>query len=64
MVKLSNALPQGARRKMASTSIRNLVSQVSTLLVTSFVEGDYEKPNNLPHGYSLARNIMKNIIGQ
>ena len=44
LVKPSSARPQGARRQMAGTSVRNLVSQVATLLVTSFVEGHYEKP--------------------
>ena len=49
---------------MAGTSVRNLISQDATLLVTSFVEGHYEKPKNLPEGSSLAHSIMEKVTGQ
>ena len=58
LVKPSGARSQGARRQMAGTSIRNAMSQVATLLVTSYVKGNYEKPNDLPAGWMYQKNYL------
>ena len=49
---------------MVGTSLRNLMAQVTTLLVTSFVQGDYEKPTNLPGSASLSHKVMETVTGQ
>ena len=64
LVKPAGARSQGARRQMAGTSLRNLMSQVATLLVTSYVKGGYEKPKDLPIGSTLGHKVMEQITGQ
>ena len=64
LVKPSGERSQGARRQMAGTSIRNAMSQVATLLVTIYVKGNYEKPNDLPAGSILGHKVMEQLTGQ
>ena len=40
------------------------MSQVSTFLVTSFVEDRYKKPKNMTPGSSQAQNVIKKTTGQ
>jgi len=64
LVKALGARSQGARRQMAGTSMRNTMSQVATLLVTSYVKGSYEKPKDLPDGSNLGHKVMEQLTGQ
>eukprot|EP00536_Pseudo-nitzschia_multiseries_P019691 jgi/Psemu1/62401/gm1.62401_g len=52
-------MSQGARRQMASTSLRDLMSQVTTLLVSGFVKGSYPKPKGLTEGSFLAHSVIE-----
>ena len=64
LVNPKGARPQGARRQMAGTSLRNLASQIATTLCSNFVRGEYDQPSNLCKGAILAHNIMEDITGQ
>ena len=63
-VKSSGACPQGARRQMASSSLRNLAAHIITTIFTSFVKGKYNPPEGLCKGASLAHKIIEDITGQ
>ena len=63
LIKPSGARSQGARRQMAGTSMRNVMSQAATLLVSSFIKGSYDKPKGLPKGSSLAHRVMQQVTG-
>jgi hypothetical protein len=46
LVKAGGARPQGVRRQMAGSSVRNCMSQIATLLVSHFIPGHYDTPND------------------
>ena len=49
---------------MAAKSIRNYMSQVAALLVSSLVKGNHaNKPSNLPDGSNLALSVMEQVTG-
>ena len=64
MVKATGARPQGARRQMTGTSLRNCMSQIATMTTSSFVPGEYDMPKNLPDGSALSHAIMEELTGQ
>ena len=63
LVRASGSRPQGARRQMAGTSLRNLMSQTTAMMSSSFVPGEYNKPKNLPEGSVAAHKLMEGITG-
>ena len=63
LTKLSGTRPQGARRQMASTSIRNLMSHILTVGLVHFVPGKFERPENLSPGAVRFLNLMKEATG-
>ena len=43
---------------MTGSSVINFVAQISTLLVSHFVPGNYGKPKDLQDGYILSHKII------
>ena len=63
LTRLSGTRPQGARRQMASTSLRNLVSHVLTVGLVHFIPGKFERPENLSPGAIKFLDLMKEATG-
>ena len=64
LVPKSSAKVQGSRRQTASTSHRNVMSQIATLVNANFVKGEWtDKPTNLPEGAKLAHKLIEDATG-
>ncbi len=63
LTKLSGTRPQGARRQMASTSLRNLVSHMLTVGLVHFTPGKFKRPENLSPGAIKFLDLMKAATG-
>ena len=63
LTKASSARPQGCRRQMAASSLRNLMSQCCTVLEVQFVPGRFDAPQNLSTGASFMLKTLKAVTG-
>ena len=63
-VKPSGARPKGARKQMASSSLRNLAAHTATTICSIFVKSKYNPPDGLCKGAILAHKIIEEITGQ